>query len=135
MITDNIIELLNTNTDVATTNNTQCTPEINLNSAIGGSITVKFAFNGSTLPTANKTLDLYLLASTTSGSNYDRFSLGRNILLGSVKVEAIQTVDQQITVTLDPSTLCVSYGKLVVLNSSDQTVTLKNIKMMVRKAN
>lgn len=125
----------NTNTIISTdttlTNNTAATlsTEIDFRKCIGGMVQVGFQF--ATAPTADKTLDLYLLPALASGGEYDVYSQGRNIFLGSVKVGAVTTT-QMLSILLDA--INVPYGKLALYNNATgQTVTIKSLTVVVRK--
>lgn len=117
------------------TNNTAATfaQEIDLRGAIGGVLQVELQY--SVAPTADKTLDLYLLARPGGGAGdvYDDYSQGRNIALGSIKVGAVTTL-QRLSTVLDPANLCVPYGKLAIHNNATgQTVTVSKLVVSVRK--
>jgi len=92
---------------------------------------VQIDFQFATNPTADKTLDLYLLPALASGTDYDVYSQGRNILLGSVKVAAATTV-QRVSIPLDA--VNVPYAKLALYNNATgQTVTIKKMTVSARK--
>ena len=103
--------------------------EVDFRKCIGGMAQIDFQF--ATAPTADKTLDLYLLPALASGTDYDVFSQGRNILLGSVKVEAVTTA-QRLSILVD-AVNC-PYGKLAIYNNATgQTVTINSLKVVARK--
>lgn len=113
------------------TNDTAATfaQEVDFRKCIGGMAQIDFQF--ATAPTADKTLDLYLLPALASGTDYDVYSQGRNISLGSVKVEAVTTV-QRLSILLDA--INAPYGKLAMYNNATgQTVTINSLKVVVRK--
>lgn len=113
------------------TNDTAATfaQEVDFRKSIGGIAQIEFQF--ATAPTADKTLDLYLLPALASGTDYDVYSQGRNISLGSVKVAAVTTA-QRLSVPLD-AVNC-PYGKLAIYNNATgQTVTINSLKVVVRK--
>ena len=113
------------------TNNTAATftQEVDFRKCIGGMIQIDFQF--ATAPTADKTLDLYLLPALASGTDYDVYSQGRNISLGSVKVEAVTTA-QRLSILVD-AVNC-PYGKLAIYNNATgQTVTINSLKVVARK--
>ena len=113
------------------TNNTAATfsQEVDFRKCVGGMAQIDFQF--ATAPTADKTLDLYLLPALASGTDYDVYSQGRNISLGSVKVEAVTTV-QRLSIPFD-AVNC-PYGKLAIYNNATgQTVTINSLKVVVRK--
>jgi hypothetical protein len=113
------------------TNNTAATfaQEVDFRKCVGGMVQISFQF--ATAPTADKTLDLYLLPALASGTDYDIYSQGRNILLGNVKVAAATTV-QRLSFLFD-SVNC-PYGKLALYNNATgQTVTINSLKVVVRK--
>ena len=118
-------------TDTALTNNTAATlsTEIDFRKCVGGMAQIDFQF--ATAPTADKTLDLYLLPALASGGEYDVYSQGRNILLGAVKVAAVTTA-QRLSILVD-AVNC-PYGKLAIYNNATgQTVTINTLKVVVRK--
>lgn len=113
------------------TNDTAATfaQEVDFRKCVGGMAQIEFQF--ATAPTADKTLDLYLLPALASGTDYDVYSQGRNISLGSVKVEAVTTA-QRLSVPID-AVNC-PYGKLALYNNATgQTVTINSLKVVVRK--
>jgi hypothetical protein len=113
------------------TNNTAATfaQEVDFRKCVGGIIQIDFQF--ATAPTADKTLDLYLLPALASGTDYDVYSQGRNILLGNVKVEAVTTA-QRLSIPLD-AVNC-PYGKLAIYNNATgQTVTINKLTVSVRR--
>lgn len=131
MLTDSTISVISTDTTLATATAATQSVELDLRSAIGGAVVVNFQF--ATAPTAGKTLDVYLLPAIASGSGYDVYTQDYNILLGSVKVAAVTTV-QQVSIPLDPAKLNVPYGKLALYNNATgQTVTFKNVTVTLRK--
>ena len=104
---------------------------MDLRSAIGGAVVVNFQF--ATAPTAGKTLDVYLLPAIASGSGYDVYTQDYNILLGSVKVAAVTTV-QQVSIPLDPAKLNAKYAKIAIYNNATgQTVTFNSVQVNIRK--
>lgn len=120
-------------TDTALTNNTAATlsTEVDFRKCIGGMVQVEFQF--ATAPTADKTLDLYLLAGLASGGSFDDYSQGRNIALGSIKVGAVTTV-QRLSISLDAAKLCAPYAKLAIYNNATgQSVTVKSLKVSLRR--
>ena len=126
----------NTNTVISTdttlTNNTAATlsTEIDFRKTIGGMVQVEFQF--ATAPTVDKTIDVYMLPAAASGGNFDIYDQGHNLLLGSVKVAAVTTV-QRLSFLFD-SVNC-PYGKLALYNNATgQTVTLKALTLVARKA-
>lgn len=113
------------------TNDTAATfaQEVDFRKSIGGIAQIEFQF--ATAPTADKTLDLYLLPALASGTDYDVYSQGRNISLGSVKVAAVTTA-QRLSIPLD-AVNC-PYGKLAIYNNATgRTVTINSLKVVVRK--
>lgn len=125
----------NTNTIISTatalTNNTAATlsTEIDFRKCIGGIAQIDFQF--ATAPTADTTLDLYLLPALASGTDYDVYSQGQNIFLGSVTVGAVTTA-QRLSVPL--AAVNCPYGKLAIYNNATgQTVTINSLKVVVRK--
>lgn len=113
------------------TNNTAATfaQEVDFRKCVGGMAQIDFQF--ATAPTADKTLDLYLLPALASGTDYDVYSQGRNISLGSVKVEAVTTA-QRLSIMLDA--INAPYGKLALYNNATgQTVTINSLKVVARK--
>lgn len=119
-------------TDTTLTNNTAATlsTEIDFRKCIGGMVQVEFQF--ATAPTADATIDVYLLPAISSGGSFDIYDQGHNILLGSVKVAAVTTV-QRLSFVFD-SVNC-PYAKFAAYNSgTGQTVTIKNLIAVLRKA-
>jgi hypothetical protein len=113
------------------TNNTAATfaQEVDFRKSVGGMVQISFQF--ATAPTADKTLDLYLLPALASGADYDVYSQGRNILLGCVRVENVTTA-QRLSIMLDA--INAPYGKLALYNNTTgQTVTINSLKVVVRK--
>lgn len=103
--------------------------EVDFRKCVGGMAQIDFQF--ATAPTADKTLDLYLLPALASGTDYDVYSQGRNISLGSVKVEAVTTA-QRLSIPID-AVNC-PYGKLAMYNNATgQTVTINSLKVVARK--
>lgn len=128
-ITDNITVVVSTDQTVANTTAATFAQEIDFRKCIGGIVQIDFQF--SSAPTADKTLDLYLLPAISSGVDYDVYSQGRNILLGSLKVEAVTTL-QRLSLNLDA--INVPYGKLALYNNTTgQTVTVKKLTVSARK--
>lgn len=128
-ITETITSVVATAQDI--TNDTAATfsQEVDFRKCIGGMIQIDFQF--ATAPTADKTLDLYLLPALASGTDYDVYSQGRNISLGSVKVEAVTTA-QRLSVPLDA--INCPYGKLAMYNNATgQTVTINSLRVVARK--
>lgn len=128
-ITENITAVVSTDQTLA--NNTAATfaQEVDFRRCIGGTIQIEFQFG--TAPTADKTLDLYLLPALSSGTDYDVYSQGRNISLGSVKVENVTSV-QRMSVPLDA--VNTPYAKLAMYNNgTGQTVTIKKLTVSARK--
>ena len=120
-------------TDQTVANNAAATfsQELDLRGAIGGVIQVEVQFG--TAPTADKTLDLYLLAGLASVGPYDDYSQGRNVSLGSIKVGAVTTV-QRLSLSLDAAKLCAPYAKLAIYNNgSGQSATVKSLKVSLRR--
>ena len=131
MLTDSTVSIISAATTLATATAATYTPELNLQSAVGGAVVLNFQF--ATAPTADKTLDVYLLPTLTSGSGYDVYTQGYNILLGSAKVAAVTTA-QQITIPLDPSKLNAKYAKIAIYNNATgQTVTFNSVQVNIRK--
>ena len=130
-LSDNPVSVITSDTTIATATYNAPSTVINFSKTANGLITINFQF--ATAPTADKTLDVYLLPSLEAAANFDVYSAGRNIYLGSVRVEAVTTV-QQLSIPLDPSRCCSPYGKLVVLNNATgQTVTIHWMKISLRK--
>ena len=128
---DSTTVVVSTDTAVANTAAVTLSPEIDLRGAIGGVIQVEVQF--ATAPTADKTLDLYLLAGLASGGNFDDYSQERNISLGSVKVAALTTV-QRLSLPLDAAKLCAPWGKIAVYNNATgQSATVKSLKISLRR--
>ena len=126
---DNTNTIISTDTDL--TNNTAATlsTEIDFRKTIGGMVQVEFQF--ATAPTADKTLDLYLLPALASGTDYDVYSQGRNIFLRSVNVAAVTTA-QRLSIMLDA--INAPYGKLALYNNATgQTVTINKLTVSVRR--
>ena len=128
---DSTTVVVSSDTTVANTAAATLSPEIDLRGAIGGVVQVEFQF--ATAATADKTLDLYLLAGLASGGNFDDYSQGRNTLLGSIKVAALTTV-QLLSLPLDAAKLCVPWGKVAVYNNgTGQSATVKSMKVSLRR--
>ena len=128
---DSTTVVVSSDTTVANTAAATLSPEIDLRGAIGGVIQVEVQF--ATAPTADKTLDLYLLAGLASGGNFDDYSQERNISLGSVKVAALTTV-QRLSLPLDAAKLCAPWGKVAVYNNgTGQSATVKSMKVSLRR--
>ena len=128
---DSTTVVVSTDTTVANTAAVTLSPELDLRGAIGGVVQVEVQF--ATAPTADKTLDLYLLAGLASGGPYDDYSQGRNVSLGSIKVGAVTTL-QRLSLPLDAARLCAPYAKLAVYNNATgQTATLKKLTVSARK--
>ena len=128
---DSTTVVVSSDTTVANTAAATLSPEIDLRGAIGGVIQVEVQF--ATAPTADKTLDLYLLAGLASGGNFDDYSQERNIRLGSVKVAALTTV-QRLSLPLDAAKLCAPWGKVAVYNNATgQSATVKSMKVSLRR--
>ena len=128
---DSTTVVVSSDTTVANTAAATLSPEIDLRGAIGGVIQVEVQF--ATAPTADKTLDLYLLAGLASGGNFDDYSQERNIRLGSVKVAALTTV-QRLSLPLDAAKLCAPWGKVAVYNNgTGQSATVKSMKVSLRR--
>lgn len=128
-ITENITTLISSYTTL--TNNTAATlsTEVDFRKCIGGM--VQIAFQYSTAPTADKTIDVYLLPAVTSGGDYDVYDQGRNILLGRVRVANATTL-QRLSFFLPP--VGCPYAKIAIYNNATgQTVTLKVLTIVVRK--
>ncbi len=126
---DNTNTIISTNTTL--TNNTAATlsTEVDFRKCIGGMVQVEFQF--ATAPTADTTIDVYMLPAAASGGNFDVYDQGHNLLLGSVKVAAATTV-QRLSFVFD-SVNC-PYGKLALYNNATgQTVTINSLKVVVRK--
>ena len=120
-------------TDQTVANNAAATlsQEIDLRGAIGGVVQVEVQF--ATAPTADKSLDVYLLAGLASGGAFDDYSQGRNIALGSIKVGAVTTL-QRLSISLDAAKLCAPYAKLAIYNNATgQSATVKSLKVSVRE--
>jgi len=128
-ITESTTAIVSTDTTLANTVAATFTPEVDFRRCIGGVVQIEFQF--ATNPTANKTLDLYMLPALASGTDYDVYSQGRNVVLGSVKVEAATTV-QRLSILLDA--VNVPYAKLALYNNATgQTVTIKKMTVSARK--
>ena len=128
---DSTTVVVSADTAVANTAAVTLSPEIDLRGGIGGVVQVEAQF--ATAPTADKTLDLYLLAGLASGGTYDDYSQSRNISLGSIKVAAVTTV-QRLSLPLDAAKLCAPWGKVAVYNNgTGQTVTIKKLTVVARK--
>ena len=128
---DSQVTVVSTDTTVANTAAVTLSPEIDLRGAIGGVVQVEVQF--ATAPTADKSLDVYLLAGLASGGTYDDYSQGRNTLLGSIKVGAVTTL-QRLSLPLDAAKLACPWGKLAVYNNATgQTATLKSLKVSLRR--
>ena len=128
-ITENTTAIVSEDTTLANTVAATFTPEVDFRRCIGGVVQIEFKFG--TNPTADKTLDLYLIPALASGTDYDVYSQGRNILLGSVKVEAATTV-QRLSIPL--YAVNVPYAKLAMYNNATgQTVTIKKLTVVARK--
>ncbi|MCF4152629.1 hypothetical protein L2W58_12560, partial [Dethiosulfovibrio sp. F2B] len=97
-ITENQTVVVSTAEDIATTAAATFAQEVDFRRCIGGMIQIDFQF--ATAPVADKTLDLYLLPAMASGTDYDVYSQGRNVLLGSVSVEAVTTA-QRLSILVD----------------------------------
>lgn len=143
-IIDNITDVISVDTQLASTASgsapvTTGTPPgllipdrvIDFRNAIGGVIQLEFQF--ATAPTADKSIDFVLLCGLTSTGSFDGYDYTRNISLGSIKVAAVTTV-QRLSLLLDPSKLYTPYGKLAFYNNaSGQAVTIKSLKVGLRK--
>ena len=128
-ITESTTAIVSTDTTLANTVAATFTPEVDFRRCIGGVVQIEFQF--ASAPTANKTLDLYMLPALASGTDYDVYSQGRNVVLGSVKVEAATTV-QRLSILLDA--VNVPYAKLALYNNATgQTVTIKKLTVVARK--
>ena len=128
---DSQVTVVSTDQTVANTAAVTLSQGLDLRGAIGGVVQVEFQF--ATSPTADKSLDVYLLAGLASGGTFDDYSQGRNTLLGSVKVAAVTTV-QRLSLPLDAANLCAPWGKVAVYNNATgQTVTVKSLKVSVRR--
>ena len=128
---DSTTVVVSADTAVANTAAVTLSPEIDLRGGIGGVVQVEVQF--ATAPTADKTLDLYLLAGLASGGNFDDYSQERNISLGSVKVAALTTV-QRLSLPLDAAKLCAPWGKVAVYNNgTGQSATVKSMKVSLRR--
>jgi hypothetical protein len=128
-MTENITTLISTDTTLSNNTASTLSTEVDYRGCVGGM--VQIAFQYSTAPTADKTIDVYLLPATASGGDYDVYSQGRNIFLGSVKVANVTTL-QRISYFFQP-VLC-PYAKIALHNNATgQTVTLKNVTVVVRK--
>lgn len=128
-ITDNITTLISS--DMTLTNNTASTlsTEVDFRCCIGGM--VQIACQYSTAPAADKTIDVYLLPAVTSGGDYDVYDTRRNIFLGNIRVTNVTTL-QRLSFFL-PSVGC-PYAKIALYNNATgQTVTIKNVTVVVRK--
>jgi len=128
-ITETITTVVATAQTVTNATAATFSQEVDFRKCIGGMAQIDFQF--ATAPTADKTLDLYLLPALASGTNYDVYSQGRNIHLGSVKVEAVTTV-QRLSILVD-AVNC-PYGKLAIYNNATgQTVTINKLTVSVRR--
>ena len=128
-ITESTTAIVSEDTTLANTVAATFTPEVDFRRCIGGVVQIEFQF--ATNPTADKTLDLYMLPALASGTDYDVYSQGRNVLLGKVKVEDATTV-QRLSILFD-AVNC-PYGKLAIYNNATgQTVTIKKLTVRVRK--
>lgn len=128
-ITESTTAIVSEDTTLANTVAATFSPEVDFRRCIGGVAQIEFQF--ATNPTADKTLDLYMLPALASGTDYDVYSQGRNILLGSVKVAAATTV-QRLSILLDA--VNVPYAKLALYNNATgQTVTVKKLTVVARK--
>ena len=128
---DSQVTVVSTNQTVANTAAVTLSQELDLRGAIGGVVQVEFQF--ATAPTADKSLDVYLLAGLAPGGSYDDYSQGRNVSLGSVKVAAVTTV-QRLSLPLDAAKLACPWGKLAIYNNgSGQTATVKALKVSLRR--
>ena len=128
---DSQVTVVSTDTTVANTAAVTLSQELDLRGAIGGVVQVEFQFGAA--PTADKSLDVYLLAGLASGGSFDDYSQGRNISLGSVKVAAVTTL-QRLSLPLDAAKLCAPWGKVAVYNNATgQSATLKSLKIGLRK--
>lgn len=119
-------------TDTTLANNTAATfsQEVDLRQAIGGVLQVEFQF--ATAPTAGKGLDVYLLPMLASGGDADVYQQGYNILLGSIRVAAVTTL-QRLSIALDTTSLNTPYAKIAAYNNATgQTVTLKKVNAAIR---
>lgn len=123
--------VVSTDTAVANTAAVTLSQELDLRGAIGGVIQVEVQF--ATAPTADKPLDVYLLAGLASGGAFDDYSQARNTSLGSVKVASVTTV-QRLSLALDAAKICAPYAKLAVYNNATgQSATIKSLKISLRK--
>lgn len=128
-ITESTTAIVSEDTTLANTVAATFTPEVDFRRCIGGVVQIEFQF--ATNPTADKTLDLYMLPALASGTDYDVYSQGRNVLLGSVRVAAATTV-QRLSIPLDA--VNVPYAKLALYNNATgQTVTIKKLTVVARK--
>ena len=128
---DSTTVVVSTDQTVANSAAATFSQELDLRGAIGGVVQVEVQFG--TAPTADKTLDIYLLAGLASGGNFDDYSQGRNISLGGIKVSALTTV-QRLSLPLDAAKLCAPYAKLAVYNNATgQSATVKSLKISLRK--
>ena len=128
---DSQVTVVSTDQTVANNAAVTLSQELDLRGAIGGVVQVEFQF--ATAPTADKTLDIYILAGLASGGTFDDYSQGRNVLLGSIKVDAVTTI-QRLSLPLDPAKLCAPWGKLSVYNNATgQSATVKALKVSLRK--
>ena len=130
-MTDSQVTVVSTDTTVANTAAVTLSTELDIRGAIGGVVQVEFQF--ATSPTADKSLDVYLLAGLASGGTFDDYSQGRNTLLGSVKVAAVTTL-QRLSIPLDAAKLCAPWGKVAVYNNATgQSATVKALKVSLRR--
>lgn len=128
-MTNSIISIISTDTTLATDTATTFDQEIDFRNSINGFIQIDFQF--SVAPTADKTLDLYLLPAISTATDYDIYSQGRNIELGSITVEAVTTL-QRLSVSID--SISVPYGKIAMYNNdTGQIVTIKKLTIVTRK--
>ena len=128
-ITESTTAIVSEDTTLANTVAATFTPEVDFRRCIGGVVQIEFQF--ATKPTADKTLDLYMLPAIASGTDYDVYSQGRNVLLGKVKVEDATTVQRR-SIPLDA--VNVPYAKLALYNNATgQTVTIKKMTVLARK--
>jgi len=128
-ITESTTAIVSEDTTLANTVAATFTPEVDFRRCIGGVVQIEFQF--ASAPTADNTLDLYMLPALASGTDYDVYSQGQNVLLGKVKVAAATTV-QRLSIPLDA--VNVPYAKLALYNNATgQTVTINKLTVIARK--
>lgn len=128
-LTDSVTTVVSSDQNIVPDAAATFSAEVDFRGCLGGIAQVEFQFTE--VPTADASLELFLLPGLGAGQAFDEFSMRRNISLGLVRVAPSNGV-QRLSIPI--GAVNAPYAKLALLNlGTGKTVTLKKLTVSVRR--